>query len=65
MTNCTFDDIAFDDITFDTCQPTPPTHSGWHIRRRLPPFPDDEDLLLAAWIMYMNQSYQIQEQNEN
>lgn len=65
MTNCAFDEIAFDDIAFDTCQPTPPTHSGWHIRRRLLPIPDDEDLLLAAWMMYMSVPYAEQEQNES
>jgi hypothetical protein len=62
MSDCAFDEIAFDDVAFDTCQPTPPPVMGkWSVRKRIPPITDDDDSLLAAWMMYFMQPYQDEE----
>jgi hypothetical protein len=62
MPDCAFDELAFDDVAFDTCQPTPPPPSRpWSVRKRIP-ITDDDDSLLAAWMMYFMQPYQDEEQ---
>jgi hypothetical protein len=61
MPDCAFDELAFDDVAFDTCQPTPPVMGKWSVRKRIP-ITDDDDILLAAWMMYFMQPYQDEEQ---
>jgi hypothetical protein len=62
MPDCAFDIDAFDDVTFDVCQPTPPVMGKWSVRKRKPLITDDDDILLAAWMMYFMQPYQDEEQ---
>ena len=56
--DCAFDAVAFDDVAFDVCA-TVTFHRGGALREYPVPITDnDDDLLLAAWFMFMTQLYE-------
>jgi hypothetical protein len=57
-----FDGGAFDDVAFDVGGITPPVVTGGYAAANMFTFPpvkqDDDELLLAAWFMFMRQPYE-------